>query len=256
MMKSSDPENHQKPSRQLNDRDLAYDRIADTWENWIEPYDTRRRVEVLVENFLGARQIYRRTCLDAGCGLGVFTKALRLHAPTKVVAIDIAPQLIKRIREKHPDVEAHEADLMDLDASALKRYGKFDVILSSDVIEHTLNPRLAIQELSHYIKDGGLLAISVPNRRWKWLLILAQTIGLRKKYQGYENWISPRALTAWLVEEGFEIIRKEGIHTVPWQFLPRPVLRFVDRAFRKRNYSFALNLAVLARKKAGTQSMP
>jgi 2-polyprenyl-3-methyl-5-hydroxy-6-metoxy-1,4-benzoquinol methylase len=229
-------------------KDYAYDHIADNWGEWINNYDTQRRIDVLVDNFLGHASIEGKHCLDAGCGLGFFTEALLKHKPARLMAIDIAPKLVDRAKQKFPNIETEGVDLTNMKSSMAGRESSFDLILSSDVIEHTQCPKTAIQQMTLYLKKDGLLAISVPNRRWKWLLLLAQFLRVRKNYQGHENWVGPHDLIKWLKDENFEIIRTEGIHTVPWQFLPKPVLRQIDRWLKNHNYYFALNLAVLAKK--------
>jgi SAM-dependent methyltransferase len=40
--------------------------------------------------------------------------------------------------------------------------GKFDMVLCSEVLEHTLTPWLAVEELHRILKPGGLAAITTP----------------------------------------------------------------------------------------------
>ena len=72
---------------------------------------------------------------------------------------------------------------------------------------------------------------------------------VRTKYLGYENWVLPSQLTQWLSEMDMEIIRSEGIHTIPFPLCPKSFLRQLDQKMRRLNYTSALNLAVLAQKK-------
>ncbi len=234
-----------KRSRVLGEQDLAYDRIGDRWTGFVDNFDTARRVEVLVCDFLGRERVAARSCLDAGCGLGEFSRALWSLQPSRLVALDISPRLISRLRALLPQADCREGDLMDLRSALADE--TFDVVVSSEVIEHTPDPRRAVHELARHCRCGGLLAVSCPNRRWIWLLQLANLLRIRRHYRGYENWVFPLDLLGWLREEGFEILRAEGIHTVPWHFLPGSLLRRIDSLLRRRNYKVALNLAVLAR---------
>lgn len=231
--------------RSLTQRDLAYDRISSTWESFVSNYDTERRLEVLVDEFLGRDRISGKRCLDAGCGLGFFSHRIMTHGPGELVSVDIAPAIVKRLKERLPSADCREADLLDLDGALSDQ--RFDTVVCSEVIEHTPDPKKAVEQLARRVAAGGWLAISCPNRRWKWLLYLAQLLGVRKKeYDGHENWVAPADLKNWIGEAGLEIIRSEGVHTVPWQFLPKSVLKWLDRAWRRGNYPFALNLAILA----------
>jgi len=105
-----------------------------------------------------------------------------------------------------------------------------------------------VKQLTQVVAPGGLFAISVPNRRWRWLLSLARAVGLRSKYEGHESWVRPKDLKIWLEEEGFEVQRAEGFHTIPFKLFPHSLLRKLDKKFRCSNYAVALNLAILAKR--------
>ena len=126
---------------------------------------------------------------------------------------------------------------------------RFDIVVCSEVIEHTQDPALSVRQLVSVLKPGGMLAISCPNRKWIFLLHLVQILGLRKHYQGFENWLWPKELLKLLETSGMTIERKVGIRLVPWHFLPKKFAIALDRATSKWNYYWTVNLAVLAKKK-------
>lgn len=226
---------------------MAYDRISETWEQFVSSYDTSRRVEVLVDDFLGEKEIRGKICLDVGCGLGYFSKAILAYKPSCLYACDLSSKLVRKLSQKLPDVHCFAANLLEL--SSVLEGKAFDVVICSDVIEHTSNPKLATKQLAKIVAPAGLLSISVPNQRWRWLLTLAKALGLRNQYRGHENWVAARQLKNWVEEEGFEILRSEGIHTIPFKFFPKGLLRKIDQRYRHSNYRYAFNLAILARKK-------
>ena len=230
----------------LTEKDLAYDHISEMWDKHISHYDTNRRIEVLVEDFLGEKEILGKKCIDVGCGLGYFSQALLKHKPSSIFACDVSPKLIEKLSRKLPDVQCIVANILEI--STVLRGKMFDVVVCSDVIEHTSDPKLAAEQLTKIIAPGGLLSISVPNRKWRWLLGLAQAFGLRNEYQGHENWVRSNELRNWIEAEGFEILRREGIHTIPFKVFPHALLRKIDQRFRDSNYAYAFNLAILARK--------
>lgn len=232
---------------QVTPKDLAYDRISGTWDQFISSYDTDRRVEVLIDDFLGPAHIEGKTCLDAGCGLGYFTSALSKYKAARLSACDISSKLIDKVSRLVPGTECFAANILEL--SDALRGRTFDVVVCSDVIEHTPDPRLAVSQLTKAVVPGGLLSISVPNQRWRWLLSLAQRLGFRNRYEGYENWVRPNELKGWIEKEGFDIVCAEGIHTIPFKLFPHGLLRKLDKKMRGSNYAYSLNLAVLARKR-------
>lgn len=243
---TSDGSTQPEPAgRQLSDKDLAYDRIRDRWLGHVSDYDNSRRLHVLIDEFL-AGSVAGKRCLDAGTGLGFFARRLSEGKPAQLVAVDIGPLLVERLGQLLPGADVRVADMLDL-APALGRE-TFDAIVCSEAIEHTPDPRRAVLELASRLSPGGLLALSVPSQTWKWSLHLVQAIGLRKHYAGYENWVRPADLLSWLKEAGLTLVRAEGIHTVPWQPLPKAWLRWLDERLRSHNYGIAVNLAVLARR--------
>jgi 2-polyprenyl-3-methyl-5-hydroxy-6-metoxy-1,4-benzoquinol methylase len=233
--------------RELTDKDYAYEHIRERWSAVISDYDTSRRLEVLIDEFL-AGQIQGRRCLDAGTGLGFFARKLWEKQPGTLTAIDIGPSLVQSLQTQLPKARVLIADLMNLKPALGDE--TFDVIVCSEAIEHTPTPGQAVRELAARVAPGGLLSISVPNQAWKWSLDLIQMLRMRKHYAGYENWVRAQDLLTWLRESGLEIVRAEGIHTLPWQFLPKSLLRRTDVALRRTNYRFSVNLAVLARRLA------
>lgn len=234
-------------SRDLSSEDLSYGHNIDLWKKKISNYDTQRRIEVLID-FFSKNLIHGSRCLDVGCGLGYFSRALLKYSPLEHTAMDISENLILELRMSLPKSNLVVADLMRLtDRPELKE--KFDFIICSEVIEHTPNPKSSIENLHHVLKYEGYLSLSCPNYYWKWLLHIANVLGLRKHYKGYENWLTPFELIKILTNNGFKIVQYRGIHSVPWQFLPKFLLRLIDDLLGKYNFYFALNLAVLCQKK-------
>jgi 2-polyprenyl-3-methyl-5-hydroxy-6-metoxy-1,4-benzoquinol methylase len=233
-------------SRGFTEKDFAYEKISDIWKDFVDQYDLSRRIELLVDDFLGQTKIEGKSCLDCGCGLGFFSKAIMKYGPSRLVSVDISPKLVAHLKESDQRIDFLVADIMELDCTLTEM---FDLVISSEVIEHTPNPRVATLQIAKRVKKGGFLAISCPNAKWLWLLKLANKMGLRKKYCGYENWVLPDDLVKWINESGFEILRKEGLHFIPWQGLPKAIHSKIDKKLGRANYSNGINLAVLAQKK-------
>jgi 2-polyprenyl-3-methyl-5-hydroxy-6-metoxy-1,4-benzoquinol methylase len=154
------------------ERMLAHDRLADRFDELMnERRDAaRRRPRQRVSR--GGRSP-RPTGLDAGCGTGRATAALAGRG-ADVVAIDLGERLVARTRLRcacRPLV----GSVMVLpfpDAT-------FDVVLSTEVIEHVPDPALAVKEFARVLKPGGHLVLSTPNRFWQGPVRLASAIGLR-----------------------------------------------------------------------------
>ncbi|HEY4283242.1 MAG TPA: methyltransferase domain-containing protein [Chthoniobacterales bacterium] len=237
--------------RNLTQKDLAYESINEEWSAFIDNYDTERRIEVLIDDFLCGK-IGSKSCLDAGCGLGFFTHALWKQQPLSVTSVDISETLVSRLRQANPATRTMTADLLVLDETLPEQ---FDVVVSSEVIEHTPDPRMAVAQLTKCVAPGGYLSLSCPNARWHWLLTLAQFASVRKKYQGYENWVRPADLIRWIEQSGLVVVKRRGIHLLPWQLVPKKLMRWLDEITRESSYGLSINLAVLAKKPLPEESL-
>src|SRR5689334_16284797 len=171
--------------RSITEEEYCHDRLGETFEQALSEYDTRRRIEVLVDTFLTDEMVRGKETLEVGCGLGYFSQ--RLHdRGAKLIACDIGPGLVQRTRERVGCL-ALEADALDLE----RHFGahRFDLVLSSECIEHTPSPRRALEQMAAVLKPGGFLALSTPNILWSPIVKLATALRLRP-FDGHERFSS------------------------------------------------------------------
>lgn len=225
-------------------KDLFYNQIADSFEDIANPYDTNRRKEVVFKDFLGNVDIRGKRLLDAGCGFGAFSSEACARG-AQVTAVDIADGLIARVSARLPGVKALPASILSLpfpDAD-------FDVVVSSDVIEHTQDPWKAVDELVRVLKPGGLLCLTVPNRTfWFFSVVLADKFGWRR-YKGHENWVHYGDLRRYVAGKNMTVLEYKGVHLFPF-VVPalNGLLRACDRALEKPLGFMMVNIACFARK--------
>jgi 2-polyprenyl-6-hydroxyphenyl methylase/3-demethylubiquinone-9 3-methyltransferase len=123
----------------------------------------------------------------------------------------------------------------------------FDVVISSECIEHTVDPIRALREMGRVLKPGGALIVTVPNRLWRISATVAAILKIRP-YEGLENWVGWRQLKRELSAMRLTITSMAGFHLFPpvvrrtW-----PFLRVMDR-FGGAIGPLMLNIAVKARK--------
>lgn len=219
-----------------------YDRFADRFDDVMNLYDTKRRMEVIFDEFLEGSRLDGMRLLDAGSGTGWFSK-YAMDQGARVTSLDVGTKILGKVAEKcrTDRVVGSVCDLNLKDRS-------FNVVLSSEVIEHTPSPRKAIHELCRVLEPGGVLVLTVPNRLWHFSAVLANTLKIRP-YEGYENWVGWLELKRWLREEGMVIEQYRGIHLFPFILAwTNPLLRFLDR-FGYVLGPVMVNIAVKARKK-------
>jgi len=221
-------------------RQLFYDRFAEEFDSKMNVYDTEKRVRIIFDDLL-PEDLHGKKLLDAGTGTGWFSlRATQRGA--EVTSMDIGPQLLEQVAKK---CETHRVvgDICRMEF----RDNEFDTVVSSEVIEHTPNPRQAIAELARVLKPGGVLALTAPNKIWHFAIVLANRLGARP-YEGYENWVGYGELRRWIQQENLIVERHFGFHLFPFVSpAVYPVLDLMDR-FGAALGPLMLNQAIRARK--------
>ncbi len=209
----------------MNSRDekmLFYDTFAEQFDGKMNMYDTNRRLQVIFDELL-TEDIRGRRLLDAGSGTGWFSKYAVMRG-ANVTSLDVGPNILAQVAKKCKS-DRVVGSVLEIPFPG----GHFDIVLSTEVIEHTPDPRQAIRQMHLVLKKGGVLVLTVPNRVWHPAITLANALKLRP-YEGYENWVGWFELRKWLEEEGFEVIAMRGVHLFPF-VLPftYKLLTFFDR---------------------------
>jgi len=202
---------------------LAHDRLAEKFDSLINPYDSRRRLEVLLDEFLAGVPVAGRLVLDAGCGTGRGTARLSERGAT-VVACDLGGNLVRHTRARATCLPV-VSSVMQLPFAD----GTFDIVYSSEVIEHTPDPLAVLPELNRVLKPGGHLVLSTPNWLWQWPVRLASLVGARP-YDGLENFVRSSDVRRTLEQAGATVIEHRGIHLLPFQVTAlHPLIRRLER---------------------------
>ena len=217
-----------------------YESFADDFDSKMNMYDTNKRVEVFFNELL-VEDISGKILLDAGCGTGWFSKAA-VERGANVTSMDLGENLLGKVKEKCNSTRVVGSILeMPFEDNF------FDIVVSSEVIEHTPDLEKAIREIYRVLKPGGIMILSTPNHFWIWSLKLAELFKLRP-YQGLENWTSKNKMKKYLNKSGFKNIELRGIHLFPFVFsFTYPLLNFFHR-FSKPFFGIMVNIAVRANK--------
>jgi 2-polyprenyl-3-methyl-5-hydroxy-6-metoxy-1,4-benzoquinol methylase len=208
----------------MSERARFYDTIAADFDRIMNRYDLERRLEVLFDDLLRSEDLRGQRLLDAGSGTGYFS-AWADSRGALVTAVDIGPSLLEETRRKGVNrVVASDVGMLSFADDT------FDVVISSECIEHTPSPRASVKELVRVLRPGGIMALTCPNRAWRWSCALANAVGIRP-YLGFENWPGWKQLRQWLQEEGMVVERHIGLHLFPFVITAtHPLLRRLDRA--------------------------
>lgn len=225
-----------------------YEALGEKFEEYMSDYDVERRLDLIFERLLGVGGLENRRVLEIGSGTGRISRAIR-DAGGRLTLLDVGPRLVGDVAgELGCDGIAGDAQSLPV------RDGVFDVVLSSECIEHTPDPVSAIREMCRVCHAGGTVCLTTPNRLWYPVLVMSQALKLRK-YSGIENWIFPRRAAAIMRAEGMTDIQLSGCHLWPFQitFL-RPLLRRADGLGRWL-YPLMINFGILSRKPGDASSV-
>jgi len=220
-----------------------YESIAARFEALDHPDDLRRRLAVVFDECLGRTSLAGKWTLDAGCGYGAFS-SVAAQRGAAVVSVDIGERLVGRAitRAASRGVVADAGRLAFRDES-------FDIVISSEMIEHTDAPQQTVQELARVLRGGGLLVLTTPNRVWQWPVRMASRLGLRP-FHGLENFVAWGRVERLCSAAGLEVLVHLGFHPWPFQLgLARAARTVEKRGARGRAARLMVNQAVVARKR-------
>ena len=217
-----------------------YEAFADQFDERMNMYDTRKRLRIVYEELL-SEPCHGKLALDAGCGTGWFSQAAEQRG-ARVVALDLGPRLLARVAQKCHAMRT-AGSILELPFAD----DTFDLVISSEVLEHIPDAGGAIREFHRVLKPGGVLLLTTPNKRWHFAIWWATTLRLRP-YRGLENWVGWSELQRLLNHAGLTIEEMKGFHLVPFVSpLLYPVLDWCDR-FGHALGPVMLNMAVRCRK--------
>jgi demethylmenaquinone methyltransferase/2-methoxy-6-polyprenyl-1,4-benzoquinol methylase len=181
--------------------------------------------ETLLGRVLGEEALQlawaRPHVLDCGVGTGALSIALARVLATrfKLDAIDISPRML----------EQASSSLCDADLEVTLRYGDvrslpygenvFDLAMTAHVLEHLVDPGVALDEMVRVLKPDGLLIACLTRRS-----VLGMIVHLKWR----THRVTPAQAERWLLDTGLE-----NVHC----------LSLDDRALCKR-----LSVAVVGRK--------
>lgn len=113
--------------------------------------------------------------VDVGCGPCFVSYALASKMSGEYIGVDIiSAAKLRRYKDAMKNEGVKNIEIVRASAEFLPfRAGAFDFVLSLDVLEHLQSSREAIKEIHRVVKNGGIVAISLPleNLFQKWLRV-------------------------------------------------------------------------------------
>jgi len=230
--------------RIISEKEYIHDRLGEEFARALSMYDTRRRVEVLIDEFLPDEALTSKRVLDVGTGLGFFAERLQQRGAA-VTAVDIGQNLLKVVRER---VGCECVCVDGLKLTDHFGFNRFDLAVSSECIEHTPDPAAVLRQMVNVVKPGGLISVSTPNILWSPVVKAATALRLRP-FDGLEEFSTFSSIRSALEKSGAVVLREKGLHLFPFQFRLYRLSRWCDEHLQRLR-PLMINLCVLARKHA------
>lgn len=175
-----------------------------------------------IESLLDRLPHSPRSILDLGCGRGWLTILLNKHGP--VLGIDPLSAAVERARELFPLLEFRHASMLDLLEDAFTP--QFDLIVSSEVLEHVPDPEKPqfFRQMSQLLSRDGHVVLTTPRGElWKAWSARAP------ERQPVEDWVTESQLDRLARAAGFRPVARcrarPSQRPLNWQgFLLRRVL--------------------------------
>jgi 2-polyprenyl-3-methyl-5-hydroxy-6-metoxy-1,4-benzoquinol methylase len=139
----------------------------------------------------------RMQILDAGCGNGFFSGQLAALGH-EMTALDISESGIAHIRDAHANVRAEVRSVYD-SLDDLVPDGGFDLVLSSEAIEHLYAPHDFLLNIARALRLGGWIILTTP-------------------YHGYFTSLALSLISGW---DSHLSVQWEGSHII---FFSQPTL--------------------------------
>ncbi|HLF45412.1 MAG TPA: class I SAM-dependent methyltransferase [Chitinophagaceae bacterium] len=201
-------------------------------ENYYAVFDYEKEKEIpsltrlSLENRLDQFEKYRQNnrMLDVGCGEGWMLE-LAMQRGWQVCGTEFSPRAIEICKNKGIKMYSgilHPENMGEKD---------FDVIISSETIEHINNPREEVLNIHQLLRKGGLFFVTTPNFNSYLRLIFRDKYDIIR-YPGHLAYYTKKTLKKLLSESGF---KKVELQTTGMSFSHYQVSK------RKDDKSFEIN---------------
>ena len=206
-----------------NMRISHWDKIAENLDRWnrCNSYYNKRLREVAKFMVMSGRRV-----IEIGCGTGDLLASLE---PSYGVGVDFSSQMLKKAKERHPNLlfikaDAHELELKD----------KFDYVILSDVVNELWDVQSVFQKILQLTTPSSRIIINFYSRLWELPLGLIRKLGLAKPML-LQNWLTVEDITGLLSLADCEVVNR--LEEIIWP-MRTPVIDFLLNRFLVKIWPF------------------
>jgi 2-polyprenyl-3-methyl-5-hydroxy-6-metoxy-1,4-benzoquinol methylase len=99
-----------------------------------------------------------QTILDIGCATGYLGAEIKKKG-NRVYGVEISEKMAKEAKKILDEIVI--GNIEEIELPWPEKF--FDIIICADILEHLFDPEKVLISLKRYLKDNGLLIVSIPN---------------------------------------------------------------------------------------------
>ena len=169
-----------------------------------------------IEKLYGGRRV---RILDLGCGNGFVASRLSVLGHD-VTGIDAATDGINIARVTYPGINFQRSSIYESEWSGVTDES-FDCVISLEVVEHLLYPKVLFEKSYRMMKSGGHFILSTPYHGYLKNLALSVLNGWDKHFDvawdgGHIKFFSGKTIQLMAADAGFRNLRIFGVGRLPW----------------------------------------
>ena len=180
------------------------------------------------------RELQPKRVLDLGCGNGSLSGMIS-NAGYSVEGCDPSAEGIQQARLAHPEIIFTSMSIYE--EPPQHWLGHFDVIVSTEGVEHLYDPRAMPRLVARLLKPGGVMLVTTPYHGYLKNLVLS----LLNKWDhhftpfwlhGHIKFWSRKTLIRLFEDDGFRFVSFKGLGRIPWLWMTM-LLEFQSPELRK-----------------------
>jgi 2-polyprenyl-3-methyl-5-hydroxy-6-metoxy-1,4-benzoquinol methylase len=170
--------------------------------------------------FARAISLKARRVLDIGSGNGAIAGLLASHG-MEVVGLEQDAKGCAIATEAWPAARFHNVGVETDPAALREQIGSFDLIISTEVLEHLYAPSQLVALAAELIAQDGHLVVTTPYHGYLKNLALSLANGWDRHFSslwegGHIKFFSFETLTSLLESGDFDVVEKDGIGRIPY----------------------------------------